>query len=112
MTGSAVDQRGRFWRDASGRLTFELHRVDAKDYPAVCKLLVREFDLQPWGQLVDGWDVLFREFRARSGLVSIEWDNWTGFTVVAKNEGAEPAVKEMATFLEASPAIVQFIRPA
>jgi hypothetical protein len=104
------DCRGHFWRDSSGRLTFELHRVSGADYAAVCRLVSRQFRLRPSGDLVAGLDEVFQEYRSTSGRVSLEWDNWTEFTVVASDAESEPLAQEIGAFLGSAPAIDGYLR--
>jgi hypothetical protein len=90
----------RFWRDSSERLTFELSRVSAADYPEVCKAVVTAFGLVPdYESFAAGLDVVFMDYRRGEQVVEMAWDNWTGFTVVAKSTNSEPLVREMAAWL-------------
>jgi hypothetical protein len=94
----------QFWRNASGRLTFDMFRVPADDYRAVRDALIEAFSLAPnSAKVTNGWDIAFQDFRRGEQVVGLEWDNWTGFTVVAKTPDAEPLVKEMAAWLLQSP---------
>jgi hypothetical protein len=92
----------RFWRDASGRLTFGLTRVEAADYPAACRAVVDAFALAPDGSPVIGPDQMFWDFRRAGQVVGFDWDIWMGFMVVAKTEGAEPLVREVAAWLRSN----------
>jgi hypothetical protein len=90
----------QFWRDASGRLTFEMFRVSIADYPAVCAALVSAFGLVPTTALVtNGCDILFQDYRRGEEVVGLAWDNWTGYTVVAKVAASESLVREIAAWL-------------
>ena len=92
----------RFWRDASGRLTFDLPGVVASDYPAVCRGLADVLGLVPAGEIVIGPEQMFWDFRRRDQVVGLEWDIWMEFMVVAKCEEAESLVREIAAWLRAS----------
>ena len=92
----------QFRRDGSERLTFEMFRVPALEYPAVCAAVVRAFGLVQHTELVVGPDQLLWDFRRGEQIVGLEWDNWSGFIVTAKNPEAEPLVREIGAFLEAS----------
>jgi hypothetical protein len=72
---------------------------------AVCRLISRQFHLQPMGAVAVLLDEAFQEYRSKSGAVSLEWDNWTEFTVVAKDAESEPLVQEIGAFLGSAPAI-------
>jgi hypothetical protein len=76
----------QFWRDASGRLTFEMFRAPADSYRAIRDAIVATFHLSPHGALAtNGWEIVFRDYQRGEQVVGLEWDNWTGFTVVAAN---------------------------
>jgi hypothetical protein len=110
VTEHSPDCRGHFWRDTSGRLTYELHRVSGADYAAVCRLVSRQFRLQASGALVRGLDEVFQEYRSSSGAVSLEWDIWTEFTVVARDAASEALVQGIGAFLGSAPAIDEYLR--
>jgi hypothetical protein len=92
----------RFWRDASGRLTFDTSCVEAEDFPAACRAVAAAFGLAPDGSLVIGPDQMFWDFRRDEQVVGLDWDIWMGLMVVAKTERAEPLVREIATWLGSS----------
>lgn len=90
----------QFWRDASGRLTFEMFKVPADSYWAVCGAAATTFHLTPNNALVtDGIDIVFQDYRRGEQIIGLEWDNWTGFTVVAKTTASESLVQEIAVWL-------------
>lgn len=90
----------QFWRDASGRLIFEMFRVSADSYRTICGAVAAAFHLSPHGSLVtNGWDIVFQDYRHGEQVVGLEWDNWTGFVVVAKNSASESLVREIAAWL-------------
>jgi hypothetical protein len=61
---------------------------------------VETFNLAPHAALVtNGWDIVFQDFRRGEQVVGLEWDNWTGFTVVAKTPASEPLVQDIAAWL-------------
>src|SRR5262249_30748926 len=102
---SAKKRRGvvpdnSFHRDASGRLTFEMFNVPADSYPAVCKDLVAALHLVPIRTLVtDFRSIVFQDYQRGSQVVGLEWDNWSGFIVVAKTPESEPLVQSIAEWL-------------
>lgn len=61
-----------FWRDSSGRLTFDLPGVAAAD------------------------------FRRGEQAVGLDWDVWMEFTAVAKSEASEQLVRDIAAWLGSS----------
>jgi hypothetical protein len=110
VTEHSPDCRGHFWRDASGRLVYELHRVAGADYAAVCELVRSRFRLQPSGDRAVGLDEVFQEYGSGSGPISLEWDNWTEFTVVAKAAESEPLAQEIGAFLGSAPEVERYLR--
>jgi hypothetical protein len=93
----------RFWRDVSGRLTFDTAGMEAVDYPATCRAVADEFSLTPEGSLAIGPEQMFWDFRRTEQAVGLDWDIWMGFMVVAKTEESEPLVRDIAAWLGSSP---------
>src|SRR5262245_44092850 len=92
----------RFWRDASGRLTYDTSWVSAAAFPAVCHAVADAFALAPDGPLLIGPDQMFWDFRRADQVVGLDWDIWMGFMVVAKTDGCEPLVQDIASWLVSS----------
>ena len=86
-------------RDASGRLTFEMFRLPADEYPAASASVAKEFGLAQRTSLVIGLDVMFQDYQRGEQLVGLEWDIWSGFMVVAKNPASESLVRDIAVWL-------------
>ena len=87
-------------RDSSGRLAFEMYRVSAADYPERCNAVATTFGLKPDDKsFAVGLDVVFMDYRRGEQVVEMAWDSWTGFSVVAKNAGSKPLVREIAVWL-------------
>ncbi|MCA9179071.1 MAG: hypothetical protein KDB14_31625 [Planctomycetales bacterium] len=95
MTHSA----GSFCRDASGRLCVELHAVDSLQYPDYATRIADHFGLVPVGDLVVGFDEMFRDYTDEVATVGIEWDFWSGLIIVAKTDASEPLVHRIAEYL-------------
>lgn len=91
---------GRLWRDASNRLACEWPGVEASDYNALCQAISDAFGLVPVSEPVIGLDVAFRDFRRGGQVIGLEWDNWMGFTAVAKSLASEPLIREIAAWLD------------
>lgn len=90
----------QFYRDARGRLTFEMFRVPADRYRAVRDAVVSSFQLVPdTAPVTNGWDSVFQDFRRGEQVVGLEWDNWPGFIVVAKTPASEPMVRDIGAWL-------------
>lgn len=89
-----------FHRDASGRLTFEMFNIPGEAYSTICQEVATALQLEPMGTLVtDFASTLFQDYRRGSQVVGLEWDNWSGFIVVAKTPESEPLVEAIAEWL-------------
>ena len=99
MQDTMTNPRGHFHYDASNRLTYEVFDLESDRYPVTCDRIAKKFDLSAAGELVVGLDEMFRDYADGPNLVGLEWDNWSGFIVVAKNPGAEALVRSIAEFL-------------
>ena len=94
----------QFRRDASDRLTFEMSRVAAADYPAVSRAVAVAFSLTPEpATFFAGLDLVSMRFRRGACVVELAWDNWTGFMVIAAAPDGEPLVREIGAWLSQSP---------
>jgi hypothetical protein len=93
----------QFCRDASGRLTFEMFRVPSTAYPEIVKELSAAFGLSPATNLIAGLSELLWDWRSGDAVVGIEWDNWSGLIVTAKNTVSEPLVRVIGAYLLQSP---------
>jgi hypothetical protein len=89
-----------FYRDASGRLTFEMFNLPADSYRVVCNELVASFHLEPLGTPVsDFLSIVLQDYCCGWQVVGLEWDNWSGFIVVAKTPESEPLVQAIGEWL-------------
>ncbi len=89
-------------RDNSGMLTFDFPDIPSAKYGSVTKSSVEKFSLQPSGPRTDGLDEIFQDYELDSAVVGLEWDNWSGYIVVAKSKMAEPLAKEIAAYVRAT----------
>lgn len=92
-----------FWRDHSGRLTFDWPGVAAADYPVVCQGIADSLGLTPAGEIIVGPDQLFREFARGGQVVGMYWDIWFEFMAVALSPASNPLVHEIAAWLGSRP---------
>ena len=88
-------------RNHSGRLTFDFPGIPSAKYGSVTSSSVEKFALVPAGPKTDGLDEVFQDFKLDSAVVGLEWDNWSGYIVVAKSKNAEPLAKEIAAYVRA-----------
>ena len=91
-----------FWRDSSGRLTFDLPSVDTTDYPAVCRGIADALGLTPIDDIVIGSEQMFWDFQRGGQAVGLDWDTWMAFMVVAKSGASEPLLRDIAAWLSSS----------
>ncbi|MDB5384930.1 MAG: hypothetical protein JWM11_576 [Planctomycetaceae bacterium] len=91
-----------FWRDHSGRLTFDVPTVLAVDYPAVCRSIVEAFSISQTDSLVVGPDQMFWDFRLGDQEIALDWDNWMGFMVVSRTVNADSLVRDISGWLQST----------
>lgn len=87
-------------RDASERLMFDFDEIDSVRYSSITKSVANQFQLKPAGKLVIGLDELFQNYQHAEKIIGLEWDNWSGYIVVAKTESSENLATEIASFIE------------
>ena len=90
---------GKFYRDSSSRLCFEIHDADSLQYPELAATVASQFNLTPVGELIMGLDEMFRDYTDGSLRIGLDWDHWSGFIVVAKTPESEPLVESIGAFL-------------
>ena len=86
-------------RDASDRLTVEVHSAEASEYGGLVKGIVNRFNLIKAGKKTVGLDEMFQDYKLNEYIVGLEWDNWSGFIVVAKTKESETLVTEISQYL-------------
>ncbi len=86
-------------RNASNQLTFDFDKTNLSSYKKITYSIVNNFDLQPSGKLIVGLDEMFQEFTSGNSSICLEWDNWSGYTIVAKNKEAEALLREIAKYI-------------
>ena len=89
-------------RDASERLTFDFDKIESAMYSKVTKAIVSKFNLEVASAKTQGIDEIFQDFKHENNIVGLEWDNWSGYIVNAKNKSAEPLVTEIANYVSAT----------
>jgi hypothetical protein len=95
-----VKLKSNFGRDASKRLTYEIYPFDSEDYVQTCQQLIKAFSLEPIGEVIVGLDEIFQDYHYGDTVVGLEWDIWSGFTVVAKAQESEELVKKIGSYLD------------
>lgn len=89
-------------RDNSDRLTFDFDTIEGGMYRSITDEVVSKFSLEVASKKVAGFDEVFQDFKKGNEVVGLEWDNWSGYTVVAKRTSAEPLVREIAGYISAT----------
>lgn len=88
------------YRDASDRLTIGLEGFPSLTYRWAKWKIARKFSLEKTGECVSGASEKFQPYSNASGSVSIEWDNWSGLTVVAIDPDSEQLVTQIGGYLK------------
>jgi hypothetical protein len=86
-------------RDFSNRVTFDFDSVDADMYTIITQSIVEKFNLKPKNKLLEGVEEIFQDFKIDKAVLGLEWDIWSGYTVVAKNKEAKELVRDVAEFI-------------
>lgn len=86
-------------RNASNQLTFDFDKISSWSYKKITKSVAKHFNLQPVGNPAVGLNEKFQEFKTGNLIVGLEWDNWSGYTIDAKNKEAEPLLREIAIYI-------------
>jgi hypothetical protein len=80
----------QFSRAANNRLTFEMDEIPADGYRLIRDDIAATFHLVPDKPLIsNGWDIAFQDYRRDEHIVGLEWDDWSGFLVVAQTQASE-----------------------
>jgi len=86
-------------RNTSHQLTIDFNKIEAKMYSKITSDIVRKYDLEMSNKLVTNLNEKFQAFKFGAAIIGLEWDNWSGYIVSAKNKEAESLVKEIAAFI-------------
>ena len=88
------------YRDFSNRLSQDFLSINRDEYIVLTDKIVNNFKLISHTKLVNGIDEIFQEFKTDNKIVSLEWDNWSGYSVVAINSLAEDLLEDICKFIE------------
>ncbi len=86
-------------RNTSNQLAIDINKIEASNYSEITKEVVRHFNLEANNEIVKGLNEIFQEFKSGRAVIGLEWDNWSGYIVNAKNREAEPLAKVIAAFI-------------
>ncbi len=88
-------------RDANNRLTYDFSKIEGSSYRKITDAIAKKFDLSVASGEVAGLDEVFQDFKQGSLVVGLEWNIWSGYSVVAKRAIAEPLAQEIASYISA-----------
>jgi len=86
-------------RDASDRLTIDFEKIESRQYAKITKAIVKQFELKPANEITRGLDEIFQDYQQGEKIIGLEWDNWSGYIVNAKNTIAEDLAREIASYI-------------
>lgn len=86
------------YRDASDRLTFDFPDIESNQYKEITNFLTEYFNLVPIGELKEGLDEMFQDYKFNDSIIGLEWDNWSGYIVCARNKESESLATQIANF--------------
>ena len=90
------------YRDNSDRLTIDFNSIEAGMYKKITSEVVSQFNLEVAGAKTSGLDEVFQNYKRGNEIVGLEWDNWSGYIVNAKTKTAEPLVREISGYINAT----------
>jgi len=85
--------------DYSNRYMIEIENIDINEYHILLSKLIIEFQLEPKGNKIIGYDEQFQYYIFDKYIISMEYDIWTGFTIVSQNEYSKTLVDKIYTWL-------------
>jgi len=88
-------------RNSSQKLTIELFDISRKNYPFLSSLIANNFNLIPSNNLIDSFDEIFQTYTNtnKKYTINLEWDNWSGYIIVAKDIESEKLINEIYDWL-------------
>jgi len=89
-------------KDNSNRLSFDFDKIEGASYRKITDAVVSKYCLEVASKKIAGFDEVFQDFKKGNEVVGLEWDNWSGYTVVAKSTSAESLAREIAGYINAT----------
>ena len=87
------------YRNASNQLTFDFDKINSLRYKKITNSVIKYFNLQATGRLIIGIDEMLQDVSLDDLMIGLEWDNWAGYTIRAKNQEAELLLREIAQYI-------------
>jgi len=88
------------YRDFTNRLSQDFVSINSNEYTILTQKIIIFFGLTSHTNLVNGFDEIFQEFIVDNKIISLEWDNWSGYSVVAINSLAEDLLVDIIAFIK------------
>ncbi len=86
-------------RDASKRLTVEIFNLKKVDYEKITLRITKQFNLIALKNKISTPDTIFQTYSNERYTINLEWDNWSGYIIVAKNIESEKLIDEIYNWL-------------
>lgn len=87
-------------RDNSNRLTVEVSNVHRFQYGYLAKKVAKKIGLEKSDDLTKGVEEVFCTYSLDGSSVSIEWDVWSGFSIVAIDPESEGLLNVIHAYLK------------
>ena len=88
------------YRDFTNRLSQDFVSINSNEYTILTQKIINAFRLVAHTNLVNGFDEMFQEFIVDNKIISLEWDNWSGYSVVAINDISEELLEDIVEFVK------------
>lgn len=89
-------------KDSTGRTTINFDSIESDMYSSITSAVVSRFRLEVVTKKVTGLNEIFQSFKLDNEIVSLEWDNWSGYAVSAKSKSAEPLGRKIAGYISST----------
>ena len=86
---------------ANGHECYEIYAAEPSFVRQAIELLVQHHKFKLVGEPAAGFDEIAATVRRGDIQLSIGWDNWTGFGLLAVSDAGDSVVRELADFFDA-----------
>jgi len=86
-------------RNGAGRVLFEFNDIRKNRYARIAKNLSRRFKLQPEGKHIENAEQILQEYSSGNLLLSIEWSDGVGLSIVSSSAETDPLVIDIADYV-------------
>lgn len=88
------------FRDSSNRLTINFNNIPSFLYWWYKKKIIKKFNLKQTTALTESIDFNFQTFKSNRGSINIEWDTWSGLSIVAIDSKSEILLLDILRYLK------------